>query len=537
MHWNIADLFESIADAVPERVALVCGERRLTYAALDERANRVAHALLARGIGPGDQIGLYLQNGTEYVEAMLGAFKARAVPVNINFRYVAEELRYLCRDAQVKALLFDRAAAPRVAEATRGLPGLESFFYVEDGSGGELSVPGAIAFEAALAEAPATRGFAPRSDDDLYVIYTGGTTGMPKGVMWRHEDAFYACLMGGNPMGPPPSAPEEVAERAREKGAIAMMTAAPLIHGAAQLGTLIALMQGGKAVLSPRFEPHLIWSAVERERVLSLSLVGDAMARPLAEALAEDPSRYDLSSLFVIGSAGAIFSSGVKEQLKALLPKIALLDNYGASEVGSQGLDAGGAAPDGGIRFKMIPNTEILDEDFRPIAPGSGGIGRVALRGHIPLGYFNDPEKTAKTFFTVDGVRWVIPGDLARPEADGTVTVFGRGSQCINSGGEKIFPEEIEGAVKRHPDVFDALVVGVPDTRWGERVTALVQLRPGAEAPTLEALAAHCRRFVAGYKVPRALHVISEIKRSPAGKADYPWAKALVVAREKETGR
>jgi acyl-CoA synthetase (AMP-forming)/AMP-acid ligase II len=534
MNYNIADLFESIVDAVPERVGLVCGESRRTYAELDERANRTAHFLASRGVGPGDQIGLYLQNGAEYVEAMLAAFKLRAVPVNINFRYVAEELRYLCHDSKAKGLLFNRAAAPRVKDAVAGVPGLEFFLMVEDESGVETSLDRVTEYEAALASSSSKREFAPRSGDDLYVIYTGGTTGMPKGVMWRHEDAFYACLMGGNPMGPSPSRPEEVAERALAKPNLAMMTAAPLIHGAAQLGTLIAMMQGGKAVLAPRFDPHLIWRAIEQEKVLSLSLVGDAMARPLAEALAKDPSRYDTSSLFVIGSAGAIFSQGVKDQLKALLPKVTLLDNYGASEVGSQGLDAGGVLKDGGIRFKMIENSAVLDDDFRPIEAGSGRIGRVAKKGHIPLGYWGDPEKTAKTFFTVDGVRWVIPGDLARPEADGTVTVFGRGSICINSGGEKIYPEEVEGVLKQHPAIFDAIVVGVPNTRWGERVTALVQLRPGAPQPSLEDVVAHCKTLIASYKVPRALHVIDEIKRSPAGKADYPWAKALATQRDKE---
>jgi acyl-CoA synthetase (AMP-forming)/AMP-acid ligase II len=533
VQYNIADLFESVVDAVPDRIGLVCGERRLTYAELDERANRLAHFLASQGVGPGDQIGLYLQNGTEYVEAMLAAFKLRAVPVNINFRYVAEELRYLCRDSRVKGLLFNRGAAARVAEAVAGLPDLAFFVVVEDGTGAEAELVNLHEFEAAARGFPTKRDFAPRSEDDLYVIYTGGTTGMPKGVMWRHEDAFHACLMAGNPMGPPPARPEEVAERAKAKGSIAMMTAAPLIHGAAQLGTLIAMMQGGKAVLAPRFEPHLIWETIAREKVLSLSLVGDAMARPLAEALAEDPSRYDTSSLFVIGSAGAIFSQGVKDQLKALLPNVTLLDNYGASEVGSQGLDAGGVVKEGGIRFKMIANSAILDDALRPIEPGSGHTGRVALRGHIPLGYWGDPEKTAKTFFTVDGVRWVIPGDLGRPEADGTVTVFGRGSICINSGGEKIFPEEVEGALKQHPDIFDAVVVGVPDARWGERVTALVQPRSGAAPPSLANLVAHCKTLIASYKVPRALHVVSEMKRSPAGKADYPWAKALAIESEK----
>ncbi len=532
MNYNIADLIESVVDAVPERVGLVCGERRLTYAELDERANRLAHFLASQGVGPGDHVGLYLQNGTEYVEAMLAAFKLRAVPVNINFRYVAEELRYLCRDSRARGLVFDRGASKRVAEAVAEVPEVGFFLVVEDGSAVETKLENVHEYEAALASASRKRDFAPRSDDDLYIIYTGGTTGMPKGVMWRHEDAFHACLMAGNPMGPPPERPEEVAERAKAKPPIAMMTAAPLIHGAAQLGTLIAMLQGFRAVIAPRFEPHLVWQTIEREKVMTLSLVGDAMARPLAEALAEDPSRYDTSSLLIVGSAGAILSQGVKDQLKSLLPKLALLDNYGASETGSQGLDAGGVTREGGIRFKMNERTVILDDELRPIAPGSGRVGRVALRGHIPLGYFGDPEKTARTFVTVDGERFVIPGDLARPEDDGTVTVFGRGSICINSGGEKIFPEEVEGALKQHPDVFDAVVVGVPDPRWGERVTALIQPRNPAAPPKPEELSAHCRAHIASYKVPRAVHLVSEMKRSPAGKADYPWAKQLAMQAE-----
>lgn len=534
MHYNIADLFESVADAVADRTALVCGEQRRTFAELDARANRLAHVLAAQGVGAGDRIGLYLQNGAEYVEAMLAAFKLRAVPANVNFRYVADELRYLCRDAGVKGLLCDTPALRRVEEAVSGLPEFSFCVVVGDAAPGETALSKVLRYEAAVAGAPPARDFAERSDDDLYVIYTGGTTGMPKGVMWRHEDAFHACLMAANPMGPPPARPEEVAERAKARAPIAMMTAAPLIHGAAQLGTLIALLQGHEAVVAPRFDPHLVWGHIERERVMTLSLVGDAMARPLAEALAEDPSRYDTSSLLILSSAGAILSQGVKDQLKSLLPKLALLDNYGASEVGSQGMDAGGVTKEGGIRFRMSAQTVVLDDDLRRVEPGSGRVGRIALAGHIPLGYWNDPEKTAKTFVTADGVRYVIPGDLARPEADGTLTLFGRGSQCINSGGEKIYPEEVEGALKQHADVFDALVVGVPDPRWGERVTALVQPRPGAPAPALADLVAHCRTLIAGYKVPRALHVVAEMKRSPAGKADYPWAKALAIAREKE---
>jgi acyl-CoA synthetase (AMP-forming)/AMP-acid ligase II len=302
------------------------------------------------------------------------------------------------------------------------------------------------------------------------------------------------------------------------------MSAAPLIHGAAQLSTLMALLQGYKAILVPRFDPELVWSLVERERAQALSIVGDAMARPLAEKLAEPGFARDLSSLLVLSSAGAILSQTIRADLKTRLPKLVILDAFGASETGSQGAEAGGVQPDGGIRFKMNENTLVLDEDGKRVAPGSGALGRLALRGRIPLGYYNDPEKTARTFFSYDGVRYVIPGDLARPEADGTITVFGRGSQCINSGGEKIFPEEVESALKSHPDVFDVVVVGVPDEKWGQKVTAVVQPRPGRTL-ALDELAAHARKHLAGYKVPRALRIVDQIVRSPSGKPDYPWAR------------
>jgi acyl-CoA synthetase (AMP-forming)/AMP-acid ligase II len=322
-----------------------------------------------------------------------------------------------------------------------------------------------------------------------------------------------------------------VAARAAEKQPQSMMSAAPLIHGAGQLGTWIAMMQGYRACLVPRFDPKLVWQTVEDERVLSLSVVGDAMARPLAELLDQPGVSYDLSSLFILSSAGAILSAPVKAQLKEHFPKLVIMDNFGSSESGSQGVDAGGERVDGGMRFRMNANTVVLDDDGRAIAPGSGQTGKVALRGRVPVGYWNDPEKSARTFLVYDGVRHVVVGDFARPEADGTITVFGRGSQCINTGGEKVFPEEVEGALKSHADVFDALVVGVPDERWGERVVALLQIRPG-RAPTAEDVIAHCRQHLAGYKVPRTLHVVPEIQRSPSGKADYPWAKRTATERQ-----
>jgi acyl-CoA synthetase (AMP-forming)/AMP-acid ligase II len=534
VEFNLADLFESIADAVPDRTALVCGDARRTYAQLEARANCCAHALRARGVRAGEVVGLYLQNGVEYLEAMIGCYKLRAVPVNVNFRYVEDELRYLLDDADAVAVVHHRAFADRVAAVRPSLPALRVVLSVDDGSGVDLTNAGSEDYESALAGASRARDFEPRAGDDLFVLYTGGTTGMPKGVLWRQEDIFFAGLLGGSPAGPPPERPEDVAVRAAASQPQAAMTAAPLIHGAAQLGSWIALLQGWKAVLVPRFDPNAVWQAVQDERVLTLSIVGDAMARPLAEALV--PGRWDLSGLAVLGSAGAIWSQVVKDQLRKGLPNLILLDSFGASETGAQGMDAGGVQADGGIRFRMNANTVVLDEDDRPVEPGSGRVGRLAMRRRVPLGYWKDPAKTARTFVTIDGVRHVLVGDLARPESDGTVTVFGRGSQCINSGGEKIFPEEVEGALKSHPAVFDAVVVGVPDAHWGEAVAAVIEPRPGARPP-LDEVIAHCRQHVAGYKAPRFVHVVERIVRSPSGKPDYPWARRVATdaARQAST--
>jgi acyl-CoA synthetase (AMP-forming)/AMP-acid ligase II len=522
VHFNIADLFESIADRVPERTALVCGAQRRSYAELEERGNRLAHALAARGVGVGHHVSLYMTNCAEYVEAMVACFKLRAVPVNVNFRYVEDELRYLLDDSESVAVLHTRELAPRVAAVRGRCPRLRAVISVEDGSRGDSC--GAEPYEALVAEGSPARDFAERSPRDLYIVYTGGTTGMPKGVMWQHEDWFFAGMMGGNPMGPQPERPEDVAARAAEKQPQAVLSAAPLIHGAGQLGTWIAMMQGFKACLVPRFDPKLVWQTVQDERAISLSIVGDAMARPLAELLDEPGVSYDLSSLVVLSSAGAILSAAVKAQLRKHFPKLMIMDNFGSSESGSQGVDAGGERVEGGMRFRMNAHTVVLDDEGRELAPGSGQIGKVALRGRVPVGYWKDPEKSARTFLEYGGARYVVVGDFARLEADGTITVFGRGSQCINSGGEKIFPEEVEGALKSHPDVFDALVVGVPDERWGERVAAVVQLRPGRH-PSADDVIAHCRKHLAGYKVPRTIHVVPEIQRSPSGKADYPWAR------------
>ena len=529
-HFNFADTFEIVADAVPDTLAVVAENRRLTFAELDERATRLAHVLADAGVEPGEHVGLYLYNGSEYLEAMIAAWKIRAVPINVNYRYVEEELVYLFDDADLVAVVHHREFAPVIGAVVDQVPGVHTFLAVDDGSGADLDQIGARDYEQALADASTQRDFPERSPDDLYIVYTGGTTGMPKGVMWRQEDIFFAAMdASAVNLCEPPDAPEELAERVQETaGTMAMCAAAPLMHGAAQWATWICFSQGNTMVLpaSRRFDPQEVWKAVADEKVVSLSVVGDAMARPLADHLLANPDRYDLSGLVTVGSGGAILSDGVKDQLLEALPDLMIIDSFGASETGAQGSGAG-ANDQGNPRFMLNDSTSVLDDDLRRIEPGSGVQGLLARTGHIPLGYYNDEEKTAKTFVTdPDGVRWVIPGDYATIEADGTITLFGRGSVSINSGGEKIFPEEVEAALKSHPAVFDAVVVGVADERFGQRVAAVVAPREG-QTPTLDELAEHARTKIAGYKVPRELHLVDEVQRSPSGKADYRWARSV----------
>lgn len=538
MEFNLADLFESVADAVPDREAIVCADKRATFAELDERATRLAHALSKAGVKQGDHLGLYLYNGVEYVEGMLAAFKIRAVPININFRYVEEELYYLFDNADLVAIIHHRAFGPRIAVVAERLPKLKTFFAVEDGSDADCAAIGSLNYEEALANASPQRDFALRSADDLYIVYTGGTTGMPKGVMWRHEDLFFAALMGGNPYGPPPERPEQVGENAKAGQVLTALPAAPLMHAAAQWATLIYMFGGGKIVLTPGtgFDADRVWPLVEQEKVQVMAIVGDAMARPLADALGRPGASYDTSSLFVIGSGGATFSEGVKAQLKNYLPNLMLLDTFGGSEGGNQGRGVDATGSQAGPRFQADETSAVLDENMKPLPPGTGKIGMLARKGRIPLGYYKDEEKTAKAFLEADGTRWVVAGDMATIEADGTITLLGRGSNCINSGGEKIFPEEVEAALRSHPKVFDAIVVGVPDRRLGERVAAVVAAREG-QTPTLEELGAHCRTHVAGYKVPRELHLVDRIQRQPSGKPDYKWAKAVALGEAAATPR
>jgi fatty-acyl-CoA synthase len=515
--FNLADLFELVVDAGPDRACLVAPPHRRTFGELDERATRLAHVLQGRGVGPGDHVAIHAANCVEWPESMLACFKIRAVPININYRYVESELREVYGDAEcVAAILQPPFTVPS------DLSRLRDVLVIGD------------EYEAAVASASPVRDFAPRSADDRYIVYTGGTTGKPKGVVWRHEDAFFATASGGRVGGPPIAAPEEIRANATTPQAV-MMTTSPLMHSGAQWMLFVALLCGHVLVVwtNPGFDADAVVELAARERVNSLAVIGDAMARPLAQAM----QKRDLPALFMVGSGGAPLTGAVKAELCTARPGVMISDAFGASEIGpacvtsAVAKDLGDAAAP--ARFSPPAHIAVLDDHLQPVVPGSGEIGRLARRGHIPLGYWRDEAKTAQTFPTdADGCRWVVPGDFATVDADGAVVLLGRGSQCINSGGEKIFPDEVEAALRASPDVYDAAVVGMPDERWGERCVALVQPRPGATIDIAH-LREHCRTLIAHFKVPKNVYVVPEIQHTAVGKTDYLWAKdqagALIV--------
>ena len=531
--FNLADLFERVTDAVPDREVIVSPARRLTFRQLDERANRLANALAGLGVGAGDHIGLQLLNGSEYLEGMLAAFKLSAVPVNVNFRYVANELRHLYDDADLVALLHHREFSPQVGEAATAVGGLKHLLVVDDNSGAEPPAA-AASYEPTLAAASAERpDGSKRSGDDRYIAYTGGTTGLPKGVVWRQEDIFFAAMGGGDVFqsGNFIKTPEEIVDRIPEAGAT-ILTTPPLMHVSAQWGVFSQLFGGGRIVFPAPgpFDADAVWHIVQDEGVNILTIVGDAMARPLANAFAAANDRgapYDVSSLIVIGSGGATLSSTAKGKLAELLPTLMIVDGFGSSETGIVGNKLHAAGDEGTQpRFTVNAQTNVLSDDGTPVEPGSGQVGRLARKGHVPLGYYKDETKTKTTFLEVDGARWVLPGDHALVEADGTVVLLGRGSTSINTGGEKVYPEEVETALMTSPAVADAVVVGVPDERWGERVVAVVKPAAGA-TPTLEDLQEHVRASLARYKAPRELLIVDAVERTPAGKPDYKWAREV----------
>jgi acyl-CoA synthetase (AMP-forming)/AMP-acid ligase II len=546
---NLAQVHEAVEAVVPDRECIVWRDRRLTYADVGDRTRRLANHLVAAGLGAHtdrsalaghesgqDHLGCYLHNGNEYLEAMLGAYKARVAPFNVNYRYVAEELRYLLADSAARALVFHSAFADRVAEVRGDLPRLEVLLQVDDGSGAPL-LPGAAWYEDALAAASPEPPPVTVSPDDLYILYTGGTTGMPKGVLWRQADIFVGAMGGRSPG----SSGEwgslaEIAEVAAN-GGTRLLPAPPFMHGAGHWLAFNTFTGGNTVVLqddTQGLDPDDVWRTIERERVAILLIVGDAFGRPLVDHLEEvaaEGRSYDVSSLLMVISGGAPLNSTIKDRFLAQLPSVLVMDAVGASETGSQmaHMSAAGQAASTGT-FTPGPGAAIVSEDLSAVLPaGHEEVGWLAQEGRVPLGYLGDAEKTARTFPVIGGVRYSVPGDRARLTAEGLIELFGRDSVTINSGGEKIFAEEVEQAIAHHPDVYDVVVAGRPSERWGQEVVAIVQLRDGAGADEASLLA-EAESHVARYKLPKAFRFVEHIQRSPSGKADYRWAKEQAVS-------
>ncbi|MEE4021916.1 AMP-binding protein [Gordonia sp. PKS22-38] len=533
MKFNLADVFETVADSVPERIALSYEGRQISYAELDSLANQVAHMLSGAGIGAFDNVSLFLKNSVEHVTSLLGLLKIRAVPVNINYRYTNPELRYIFDNSDSRAIIVELPEHQRsVAALLPELPTVRAVVVIGDVVD-ELTAAVAdlpdgrtvqiVSF--ADSESKSTeRDFEDRNGEELYLLYTGGTTGYPKGVMWQHDDFFRKPLSGGNPYGDARKDLAEIGTAVKDFPSIAFLLAAPLMHGAASYSLFTFFTLGGRLVIQRDFKPAAIVSEVEKEQVQIILIVGDAMGMPLVEEFERRKGEVDLSSLFSVTSGGAIWSQHVRDRFLAVKPELVLRDNFGASESGNDGeilMDE-----NGNLRVPPTDKMMVVDERLNKIEPGSGDVGYIARIGNVPLGYYKDEAKTAKTFPTLpDGTRISILGDMGTVEADGTIVFLGRGSQCINTGGEKVYAEEVEAVLHAHPAIADALVVPVPDAKYGQRVAAVVAVADGAVEPSVDEIGAHCRESLAGYKVPRTVVFVDEVKRTPAGKADYKWAK------------
>ena len=531
MPWNFGDLLDAVAGAVrPDAPAFVHEDRRIEWRSASRRMNNLARALIAHGAKPGDKLAFYLRNGIAYIEATGASFLARLIHVNVNYRYRPEEVRYILDNSDAQTLIYATEFRDCVDQIRRHLPKIETFVEVT-----EHSAPAAFALDyETLAE---TGNGAPldirRSPDDMLFIYTGGTTGMPKGVMWRQGDL--ATIWHNRLDRTPGSLPHEsldaytAALRAAGQGPV-VLPACPLMHGTGFVSAYVAMLSGGCVVTvdNHHFDPHRVWSAVEKSRVQSIAIVGDPFARPLLAALDEAPDRYDLSSILAMSSSGAMWSIENKRGLIRHMPQIAITDHFSSTE--AMGMGTSVVTKDGETRtaaFTLLEDAIVIDENDKPIPPGSGKAGLVALGGPMCMGYYKDPEKTARTFRTIGNVRRSIPGDWARAETDGSITLLGRGNNCINTAGEKVFPEEVEEVLKTHPSVEDALVVGVPDEKWGQAVTGVVKLANG-QIFDETSLREHVRAHLAGYKTPKRIFDAAEISlRAPNGKADYKTASAF----------
>uniref|UniRef100_UPI003D8F5432 AMP-binding protein n=1 Tax=Gordonia sp. B7-2 TaxID=3420932 RepID=UPI003D8F5432 len=543
MKFNLADVFETVADSVPERIALSYQGRQIGYAELDGLANQVAHLFSDAGIGAFDNVALFLKNSVEHVTSLLGLLKVRAVPVNINYRYTNTELQYIFDNSDSRAIIVELPEHQRsVAELLPDVPTVRVVFVIGDVAdelrSAAASLPDGRTVQIVsfgdYESKPAERDFEPRTGEELYLLYTGGTTGYPKGVMWQHDDFFRKPLSGGNPYGEARKDLAELGSAVKDFGSIAFLLAAPLMHGAASYSLFTFFTLGGRLVIQRDFDPAAIVGEVEKEKVNIVLIVGDAMGMPLVEEMERTKGEVDLSSMFSITSGGAIWSQHVRDRMLAVKPDLVLRDNFGASESGNDGeimMD-----DNGNLKVPPTEKMMVVDDRLNKIEAGSGDVGYIARIGNVPLGYYKDEEKSAKTFPTLpDGRRISILGDMGTVEADGSIVFLGRGSQCINTGGEKVYAEEVEATLHAHPAIADALVVPVPDEKYGQRVAAVARVAEGAVEPSLDEIQQHCRETLAGYKVPRTIVFVDEVKRTPAGKADYRWAKNAAAAAEKPT--
>ena len=534
MEFNAADIFEGVVDRVPEREAVVYGSTRLTYKELDARSNKAANALKKLGIKKGSHIGIYAFNCIEWLEIMLGAYKLCAIPININYRYVEEELKYLIDNADIEAIFYQKQFSTKLNNIKNDLPLLKDFVSINDGTDSSDIVENNLDFEGLIANESESRLTVERSGDDQYILYTGGTTGMPKGVVWRMEDVLMTLGGGIDAVtGERYPTPEAFADKCLQDQTVALALA-PFMHGGAQWQSFNSFFSGWKLVINDQasFDADYIWEIVAKEKVMNLTIMGDAMGRPLCDALPGALKKgLDLSSLFVFSSTASVFSPSIKDTILEYLPNLFLIDAVGSSETGATGVNIhtkDGKLKDsgGGPKFTKPNFSEILNLDTLEIIQpdDTETIGYLARKGHVPMAYYKDEEKSKKTFIEVNGERYSIPGDMAKYEEDGQMTLLGRGSVSINSGGEKIFPEEVEMALKAHPNVFDCLVVGVKDEKWGQKVVAVIQRRDENDL-FLDDLKESASKYIASYKMPKEIVFSEIIERAPSGKPNYQWAQ------------
>ena len=540
MEFNAADIFEGVVDRVPDREAIVHGSTRLTYKELDARSNKAANALKKLGIKKGSHIGIYAFNCVEWLEIMLAAYKLCAIPININYRYVEEELKYLIDNADMEAIFYHKQFSNKLENIKSHLPLLKDFICIEDNSGEDDVIDKSFNFEDLIANEDESRLDVDRSGDDKYILYTGGTTGMPKGVVWRMEDVLMTLGGGIDAVtGEKYPTPEAFADKCLQDQTIALALA-PFMHGGAQWQSFNSFFSGWKLIINDQvsFDADYVWEVVAKEKVMNLTIMGDAMGRPLCDALPRAIEKgLDLSSLFVLSSTASVFSASIKDTILEYLPNLFLIDAVGSSETGATGVNIhtkDGKLKDsgGGPKFTKPNFSEILNLDTKEVIPPSDTetIGYLARKGHVPVAYYKDEEKSKKTFIEVEGVRYSIPGDMAKYEEDGQMTLLGRGSVSINSGGEKIFPEEVEMALKAHPNIFDCLVVGVKDDRWGQKVVAVIQRRENDEL-SLDDIKDVASKYIASYKMPKEIIFSELIERAPSGKPNYQWAQEFANSK------